>query len=290
MKVFLYRVELSDRSIPFENAIREIHATALQRRNILLNGETIRMEHYALHRDLTFCDFVKLRFNHGPGRAGMNNPITGFDLAADEGFGEETAMVYDPLTQYAAIQYNHYGPRPKAIEDYLNTLPNLGLYCRFLPRYDEDLQRRLGEVRIYRKLDIALATRFLNAQDHAEGLPLQRAIELSQEVGADMVEVTLSVTRGRARQLIHRNIRNILDWVSRRQAILGEEDRLVDKCILTARRNEEDASEVLDLLAQRLMLDPEVIAGGDRRYPRQNRYNAVEHSFRHWHRALDLGG
>jgi hypothetical protein len=40
-------------------------------------------------------------------------------LKAGESFGEDTALAFDPASGFAALQYNHYGPRTGAIEDYL---------------------------------------------------------------------------------------------------------------------------------------------------------------------------
>lgn len=288
MKVYLYRVNLPPRSRSVADVLGEINALELSRRNREHGGETLRLEHFEEREGLVYCDFVKLRLDHGPGKVGLDEAITGFDLEEDEGFGEETAMVYCPVTGFAAIQYNHYGPRYGIIQDYLRSFGGGRFTAEILPKYDEELQNKVRSMTVYRKLEFSIASRCLTEKDYQRGVPFAEAIALSNSSGADNVEVTLSVDRGRNRHLTNQTIRGIIDWVMRRVSA-GDHDSVIRKCKLTARRDEANPSELLDLLAQRIMLDSVVVTGTDRRFPRQNRYNALERSYRSWETDLELG-
>lgn len=289
MKIYLYRINLRPKSKSVEAVLAEINALELSQRNQEHNGEKLRLEHFEERGGLIYADFVKLRFDHGPGRVGENEAITGFDLEDNEGFGEETALVYCPATGYAAIQYNHYGPRHALIEDYLRLMGGSAFDAEILPKYDEELQNKVRSMTLYRKLELSICPRNLTESDYRRGVPLKEAIELSKNSGADNVEITLSVGRGRNSHLTNRTIKRIIDWVMGR-VNTGNHDGVLTKCKLTARKDEAESSELLDLLAQRIMLEREVIAGPDRRFPRQNRYNALEISYRSWEANLDLGG
>ncbi|WP_157776548.1 DUF6731 family protein [Nitratireductor aquibiodomus] len=101
-----------------EELLRCIHRQPLENR-FYLGEEGIRLEDVVERDGLWFADFVAPRGGHGPGKMKRSRPLEGIQLQEDERFGEDTGMVYDPATRYAAVQYNHFGPRIKAIENYL---------------------------------------------------------------------------------------------------------------------------------------------------------------------------
>ena len=120
MRTHAYRVEPKGGAADFEALVRTIHARSLEGRYFPGDGGAIRLEDMEQRGDFLLLNFAGARSGHGPGRMGRGKPMAEFDLDDDEQFGEDTAVAYHIPTKYAAVQYNHYGPRARAIELYLN--------------------------------------------------------------------------------------------------------------------------------------------------------------------------
>ena len=116
MKVFAYRV-VQQGPRKLEAVIDRLHGCSLEDR--VIAGSDLRLEERLHRRGFLFADFARARGGHGPGRMSPTAALQEIPLRAGESFGEDTAMAYDPATGYAAIQYNHFGPRSRSIEDYL---------------------------------------------------------------------------------------------------------------------------------------------------------------------------
>jgi hypothetical protein len=124
--------------------------------------------------------------------------MSAIDLADDEQFGEDTAMVVHVPTGYAALQYNHYGPRARAVEEYLNsadraagdqgnpTAYRLGACLR------PDAYSRLQAMGFIQEVDFTIYLPGLGAQ---AGLSVGDALNAPLPQGVEVISMSM---RGRA--------------------------------------------------------------------------------------------
>lgn len=286
MKVHAYRVRRHQNSAPLEQLLRQIEVTPLVRRDRRLGHVEVRCEAVRRRRNGTwFMDFVRLRFDHGPGRVHRSRPIRGFNLRQHEGFGEETAALYDPVSHYMLIQYNHHGVRAGKIQEYICEFVHDPPYAfELIPKYDEETERRLQRKTIFRRLDFKIATRGMNAGDRRAGIALTDAIEMGNRFGAEDITISLSAGRGRPRGLIVQSVTEALNWLRRSH---GLDPDSVSRIVVTGRDAIDSETEILDLLAQRLITEfQDLPVGRDLRYPRNARWSALERARIGWGRIL----
>ena len=120
MKFRAYQLSQAD-GYSFTDTLRHLDGLPLDNRFLDEGPGSIRLERLERRRGLLYLDFVKWR-EHGPGHLRVGQPITGFavDVEQGDGFGEETAMLFDAQTGFLVVQYNHFGPRALSIADYID--------------------------------------------------------------------------------------------------------------------------------------------------------------------------
>lgn len=281
MRIFLYKVVSEPSSFDFAERLRHIHGLPVDQRNRDRNLDHIRLEALREQRELVFADFIKIRMHHGPAKAGLETPVQGFDLESDEGFGEETAMVYDPKTGYAVVQYNHHGSWPSAIAEYVglfvHTSPTL---VDFVPKLDAAVHAKIRRASIVKKLTLAIAPKALSDDDYAQQAGLTSGIrEIATQSNAERLEITISARRARSGSLnIH--LQSLSQWIRRLGGGAGDSPILTARA--TASEDERSPSEVLDLIEHRVTSEAELTPGPDKRYPLSARWNALEVAFNAW--------
>lgn len=286
LTVQVFRVSPINHSAPLEHLLEEIHARELPDRLRLIRGVEYRLED--LHQDETglwFLDFGKFRRVHGPGAASQNTAVRGFEFQDGEVFCEETAMLYDPGSRYAVIQYNHYGARPGSIQEYFNSFVDGEPYTYELrPKYDEDAERRFEQSTATRRLTFAIDGRLFSNQDYEAGTPLAQAIELARRTDGVRLELTVSVGSYRNRSLRPNVIRNMIAALLRKHEDMPDAVSRVEVGMLT---DQDARMEVVDLIAQRLTHTFEGLPlGDDLRIPRDSRYDALRRAYNMWRRRL----
>jgi len=285
MKVHAFKVELSDGSSSLEDVLQQIAGEVRLRERIrLVNQIELRAESIDQQDGLWLLDFVRIRTNHGPGKVGRDTEVEGFDFEDEEGFGEETAALYDPTTGYILIQYNHFGVRAGAISDYLSAFDGTtnNLYT-FKPKFDEDVERRLLNQGITKKIRFSLDVTRMSAQDRQRGRALSEAIEYGRSNGADKIKVEISVQGERGRGLAQ----GALESLTALRNIVGQNPEAVQKLEVAGKENEDSVTEVLDLLGHRLSIEfSDMAVGNDLRYPRDERWRALIRAKNGWNRIL----
>lgn len=285
MKIHAYKVEYYEGSRPLEVILQQIEREqSLRERIRLINQIELRAEFISEQGGLWLMDFVRIRTTHGPGRVGRDSEVEGFEFEDEEGFGEETAALYDPASGYFLVQYNHFGVRAGAIADYLSAYDGTenNLYT-FKPRYDEDVERRLLNQGITRKISFCLDVTRMSAQDRQRGRPLSEAIEYGRQNGADKIKVEISVQGERHRSLTQ----NALESLSALRSILGQNPDAVTKLEVSGKDNQDSVTEVLDLIAHRLSVEfNDLVLGPDLRYPREERWRALTRAKNGWNKIL----
>lgn len=216
--------------------------------------------------------------NHGPSKAGLSQPAKGFDLGADEGFGEETGFLWDSTNDWCVVQYNHHGVRPGAITEYL------GLYVHedpitleLMPKLDEKIHAKLRAKKLVTKVSLSVAPQALSDDDFDLGGGLGAATKALKRSDAERIEITVSAP---ARRGLDFNLVDFAGWLKRLGATSG--DSPVTAARATARESAKDEPEVLDLLKHRIITEAEMTPGIDKRYPVKDRWDALHRAHSSW--------
>jgi hypothetical protein len=285
MKIHAFRVGLTEESAPIESVLQAIRDEDSLRQRIRLVGQSEMRAEAVEHRDgVWLMDFVKIRTAHGPGRVGRDTEVEGFEFEAEEGFGEETGALYDPVGGHMLIQYNHFGVRHGAVSDYLSAYDENGSNLYTLkPKFDEDVERRLLSQGITRRVKFQIDVSRMTAQDRARGAALSQAIDYGRQSGADKVEVSISVQGERNRSLADTARAAVNSLLS----LAGQNPEAVTKLEVSGKEDEDSIVEVLDLLGHRLSVEVgDLRLGADLRYPRDERWRALERALNGWQRVL----
>lgn len=285
MKIHAYKVDSFDGSRPLQDVLLQIESEpSLRERIRLINQVELRAESVSQKNGLWLMDFVRIRTSNGPGKVGRDSEVEGFEFDEEEGFGEETAALYDPASGYILVEYNHFGVRAGAIADYLSAYDGteISLYT-FKPKYDEDVERRLLNHGITRKISFCLDITRMSEQDRQRGRALSEAIDYGRQNGADKIKVEISVQGERQRSLA----KNALDGLSALRSILGQNPDAITKLEVSGKENQDSVTEVLDLIAHRLSIEfNDLVLGADLRYPRDERWQALMRAKNGWHQIL----
>lgn len=282
MKIFAYKFHNDTPAISLSDRIQQILTVPIKERNRKQDTQYVRLEHAEQVNGYWLCDFIKIRMDHGPAKGGLKKEVEGFPLDAEEGFSEETAILFDPTLNAVVAQYNHYGPRISAITDYLSIFDHeQPARFMFLPVYADDINRILRRKNIFSKVELSIAPQFMTQRDYDAGVGLKEAMSVSKATGAEKVTLVLSV-HGRKRGL--HQVKDLLHWVY--QKATSQDADAISACRITARDGDDAASERLDLVAQRLSAEVSVKSGADRRYPRAERLNALRRTRDVWRTKL----
>jgi hypothetical protein len=285
LKIHAYKVDSFDGSRTLQDVLLQIESEpSLRERIRLINQVELRAESVSQKDGLWLMDFVRIRTSNGPGKVGRDSEVEGFEFDEEEGFGEETAALYDPASGYILVEYNHFGVRAGAIADYLSAYDGTetSLYT-FKPKYDEDVERRLLNHGITRKISFCLDITRMSEQDRQRGRALSEAIDYGRQNGADKIKVEISVQGERQRSLA----KNALDGLSALRSILGQNPDAITKLEVSGKENQDSVTEVLDLIAHRLSIEfNDLVLGADLRYPRDERWRALVRAKNGWRQIL----
>lgn len=282
IKVHLYQVRESHNTVPLETLLQQIRADALDERLRTVGVRDIRAEEVKRREDgLWLLDFAMLRFENGPARAHRHKPMRGFEFEDGEGFGEETAALYDPERKCLIVQYNHFGVRSGAIQRYLSEYDRRHANAYELAVvFDHDVERKLATKNYFSKISIAMATTKLNARDVNDRIPLSRAVDIAGDYGARNVAITVSMGPGRHDGLDSKGIKRTLNWI---RDTLGRDDGSVSRAEVICKENPDGISEVLDLVQQRLTMRLEDIGmDTDLRLRQEDRWKGLMRAHRGW--------
>lgn len=290
MKVHLFKVRTMQNVESLEDLLDRMQLDTIEDRlrKIGIQKQEIRLESIRApgqdgnNTKFWLLDFTKLRFDHGPGKVSRNEPIEGFELEDDEGFGEETAVLFDPKTAHALIQYNHNGPRSSTIEEYFCVYDNavVSKYS-FLPVLDDTANLRLAQKDIIKKIQFKVAAPKITDEQRKGNVPLGRVLDLANNLDGETIEITVSAGRGNLggdvvqgligtlRKLIplgHGDDNSALKTfkVSGKDGVLGETD------------------EINMLLAKEELTIDGLLSGDDLRYTQASRWAGLQRARNGW--------
>lgn len=272
LKVHAFKVENIGSDRPLQDVCDAIQSEALlAKRNRTISHETIRVDEIRQQDKYWLLDFIKMRKSNGPGKVGNNTRSQGFSFGKNEAFSEHTAALFDPVSGYILIQYNHHGARAGVIADYFSQYQsNAGNQFLFHPKYQEDVERRLEKQTITTRVELTIDATQMTAQDRKHGTALSEAIDLAKDSGADKITVEISSKSGgklgsKARE-----------WINSVLNLSKRNPDAVSKLRVSGKTGLDQKLEVLDLIADRLVFPfNDLKIGSDLRYPLDARWDAL---------------
>jgi hypothetical protein len=296
MNVNLYKVTRGTGVAPLEELLAFAASLSLEDRLRRVGSYDTRLEHIAPPNsegntsDWWLLDFVKLRYEQGPGKAGRSTPIQGFDMDDDQGFGEETAVLYDPATKYMLVQYNHHGVRASRIEDYLNQMhhnPDNASYYTLKLKLDESSEVRLARKQHIAKVHFKIDASQMSAALCEADVGLTRALELTEMQDGQTLEITISAAKGK--NLRTKAIRSLVDAL-RGVRVDDEENNntTLRQFDIQGREDEFGKKEAINMLAPKLQTTIDQLSlGPDRRYTILSRWIGLQRARRGWAHIID---
>lgn len=296
MAVHLFEVRAIHRTPPLAELLERIHADDIANRLRLVGQQEIRLEDIAPphsnDNDTPYwlLDFTKIRFEHGPGKASRHQPIEGFELDADQGFGEETAALYDPQRHVILIQYNHYGVRSGVIKNYFSLYGHdqneVGSY-EFNIRMDDSADVRFAQKQIITKMHFKIAPpRMTNAQRRGN-VSLGRSLDVSDNLGAETIEVIVSAGRGGNSSLSFDRAGALVRRLMHMRPNGDDREPVLSKLEIAGRDSPVDPLDVVDLLKPKLeQRIGDLALGDDRRYTQRSRWNGLIRARNGWRRTI----
>lgn len=288
MKVYAHRVhQVGPRAL--EEVLRRIQALSLADRSFQ-GRDDMRLEVAREENGLWFADFASPRKGHGPGRMGPNAPIEGITLAEGLMFGEDTGIVYDPVTGYLGVQYNHYGPRISGIQNYLLaadlSFGDLGERQEGQSDSDRcgfrigvvlkaDAYARLRRWGIYKSVELTISVPGALAADLDAGRSLGSVLRAPLPEGVETITLGIQARPGREGALGERGVRGIINDVEN----LG---LAVKSAVFRGKPTLEEKTDAVNLVSDRVSGEVTMGLGEGLRYVRQDRWNALERTFRQW--------
>ena len=275
----LFKVDTFEHTTPLEDVLRAISMSSLDDRWRLAINSRVRVEDIKKNKSYWYMDFVKRRYL-GPGKVGDSTAIEGFDFEDDESFGEETAALYDPRSNYMAIQYNHYGARSSTISAYLSKfIDNEDLGYDLLVKLRSDAEKRLAKKEIIRKLDIGVDLSKLINYNKESGISLWKTIQqAAKPVEAAEVNIVLRAPANDRRKGL--SFRNIMDSLSFFRSLAEADSSPVKSLSIVGKDSEDSPQEPIDFLREKLFYEEKTPkANQDLRIPAEVRYQFLERGY-----------
>ncbi|HAV49672.1 MAG TPA: hypothetical protein DCX75_05650, partial [Brevundimonas sp.] len=186
-----------------------IEAMPIEDRFFLGEDDGLRLENFTDLQGLWHFDFAKRRSGHGPGRMARERAMEEIDLGGDW-FGEDTAFVFDPATGVAAVQYNHFGPRLKWIEQYLAAADlTLGGVHQgrwgfgFGMRLKDPAYAELQDFGLIQEIDFTVSVPGVRAANFERGNSLAGILNAPLPVGIETIRVEMKARADRGSSLGH---------------------------------------------------------------------------------------
>jgi hypothetical protein len=291
MKIFAYRVaQKGPRSL---NRICDL-LKAADFEDRFFGGSPVRLEEAATREGFLVMDFSRERGGHGPGKMSRAAGLSDIALKAGESFGEDTAIAFDPLSGFAAMQYNHYGPRTTAIEDYLYAYDlSLGgqppredgerdedrFGFKFGALLKHDAAERLQRMGIIHEIEFSVSVPGVRAADLEAGRSLGDVLRVPLPPGIETISITMTAAAGRDGALGRGGALGIVNDLQRVGAS-------VKHALIKGRPTRDDPIDRIDLVNERISKDENLELGRSKRYSRADRWGALTRVLRSW---LDAG-
>lgn len=248
MRVHVFKLSGSEKAGPLSTTLELIERLSLEQRMRSVGFKNMRLESVTPPNaacSLWLLDFCKLR-NQGPGKASPRSASTSFNLAAEERFSEETAAVFDPLSGYMAVQYNHYGPRSASIASYLSLFLDPGQSYELQIKLDPSVQARLNKKVQFTGFGFRVAPDKLSAEWKKHNVGMYEALKKQQDTyGGDWISVEISLEpHSHGTLKLKEKVKGFLGFANEPEAVTKVEVR--------GRDGLDEKIDVVDLLSGKL--------------------------------------
>lgn len=290
MKVHLYDVICTPESARLGEVLQSLKDKPIEELETDVGESRIRLEAAVelnvLGKHFWLMDFANARYDHGPGRVAPGTPIADFELGEGEGFGEETAALYDVKKKRLLVQYNHYGPRAQTIAKFLSIAnPDSSVQVSLLPKLDLDSEVKLAQSTAIRSVTAKVATIIATDEFAAAGVSVKRAAELGRAIGGETVTITISAPHGGWLNLEKAQgfISSLKELLPGGQNVAEDSVSPVETLRARAVRGDDGSAEVIDLILPRLCLEMSGLAlGAGLRYTQESRWSALRRAREQW--------
>ena len=255
MKIHAYKV-VPRGQFALGDVLEHISGLSLEERLRTVAEGDIRLEAGNRAGRFWTLDFGGIRPD-GPGRASRLRPIVDFEMNEDEGFGQETAALYNTQSGFMTLQYNHFGPRHGRIQGYLFRFARLlaGLAedvptdddhgFTLVPVLKRDAIERLNDANVIKNIDVQVFVPGILHADAARRRSFSAILNHPIFGNVESFQFRLAAPRRRGESLDVNELRRLAT------ELLGLGDD-VSTLQMTIKEAEEDPSEPLDLLDARL--------------------------------------
>lgn len=285
IKIHAFKVDKAASSVPLETLIEQISNKRIADRERTVVTSSIRVDKVKTEKSsdgkesYLFLDFVKLRDTHGPGKATRDASVSDIQIAADEVFTEETAVLYIPEKKWLIAQYNHYGVRSSAIAGYFSSFAtNQTNSYELNIKLDADAERRFQAANEVRRFEIGLDLTQMRAQDRTLGLGLGEVARIGAGMDGAKLKLVLSVGSERKRHLIGRVKDALKDMIDNTVMVTSAE--------IAGRENPDGHIDVVDLLDEKLAIESNITIGPGRRLDQAERFKALKSAWSGWRHLL----
>jgi len=223
--------------------------------------------------------FSKFRDDNWPGVSALALPAKDLELNQDESLSEETLVVFSTRDNRLVIQYNHFGVRASSVKEYLNQALNNPVGYSLTPVLTNEALAKYQAKSIVTAVEATIEG--ISEADIAlmNGSGLEAAIAKSVEAKVNRFEFKFSVdARVKTNKVDRPWVMRIVDNIRNRG---GDNDCLK----VSAKANQEDAVEVIDLLESKKVttFDADAIdRTAGRRYDSSQLFALLDQSMRDW--------
>ena len=277
MKVHYYSYRVLNSNESLKRVIQRISNLELGSREHGAERSPILAEHISVGTEFIETDFTLRRMTGGPGLSKRGEQTKDFEFTEGQGFGEQTAVVWS-VDGYAAVQYNHRGPKSVGIQNYLKSFIRGGedTELELLPFVDPDIWNRFLSSNEHISLECTIDARALPPDMAKSNLPFAHALGMRSELGTGKVNMRFFYGADRPG-----GPGNLLSTIRG----LYEGRQHVESLKVGVREDVDCASEVLNLLGHHdvdEIPNEELEQTPGRRYSRESRLRAIKTVFKEW--------
>ena len=176
----------------FDNAI----AQPLDRRYTEVSGKGRRLENHQKEEDYYLLNFVTSQFD-GPGRTEPETAAIPIDLAPEEFFAHETAMLYAPKANLAFVESILSGMGPGAVAHYFSEFANNNENYSLTPKMDQEAETRARRQQTIRSLTMRVSLGPVTDVDRLAGIGVIKSFGEKYDAGTIDIEIKAQRERGR---------------------------------------------------------------------------------------------
>lgn len=278
-KVNIYDVEITGNNIDepgnhsFHQAIDNAIARPLDRRYTEVSGKGRRLENHQKEEDYYLLNFVTSQFD-GPGRTEPETAAIPIDLAPEESFAHEAAMLYAPKANLAFVESTLIGMGAGAIARYFDAFANNNENYSLTPRFDDEAATRARRQQTIRSLIIRVALGPVTSSDHDAGIGVIKAF--ADDFDAGSIDIEIKAQREKGRTLSFRRV-----WQAIMPYLGSEDTHNITQLKLKGREHDDDPIEIIDLIQHREKRERQLqVDSQTRKVPHTDRWNALVEIYR----------